>query len=145
MATLPKKLVCFALVALLTMNASDAFTPRNVKDSTLRVHKLAAAKPSSSTEDIKQAKDNKAMAFLKKMGKVGGSANRDYRFAMGIDEGPSTKAVGNNSHAVRCLPMYAYAYLAMSDTTVAVKIPPAYLCSAPSSTQPSLTLPLITL
>jgi hypothetical protein len=32
------------------------------------------------------------MDFLKKVGKVGGAANKDFRFAIGIDEGPSTKA-----------------------------------------------------
>ena len=35
------------------------------------------------------------MQFLKKIGKVGGAANKDYRFAIGIDEGPSTKTQGS--------------------------------------------------
>lgn len=39
--------------------------------------------------------DNKAMAFLKKIGKVGGAANRDYRHAIGVDEGSSGKSVGS--------------------------------------------------
>ncbi len=31
--------------------------------------------------------DNKAMAFLKKIGKVGGAANKDFALSVGIDEG----------------------------------------------------------
>lgn len=37
--------------------------------------------------------DNKAMAFLRKIGKVGGAANKDFVNAMGVDEGP----VGKNT------------------------------------------------
>jgi hypothetical protein len=33
--------------------------------------------------------DNKAMAFLRKVGRVGGAANMDFANAMGIDESPS--------------------------------------------------------
>jgi hypothetical protein len=40
-------------------------------------------------------KTNKAMEFLKRIGKVGGSANKEYIFAMGVDEGPSGKALGS--------------------------------------------------
>ena len=38
--------------------------------------------------------DNKAMQFLKQIGKVGGTANRDFRYAMGVDEGPAGKSAG---------------------------------------------------
>lgn len=31
--------------------------------------------------------ENKAMSFLKKIGKVGGAANKDFALAVGIDEG----------------------------------------------------------
>lgn len=31
--------------------------------------------------------DNKAMSFLKKIGKIGGAANKDFALAVGIDEG----------------------------------------------------------
>ena len=41
------------------------------------------------------AGDNKAMQFLKKMGKVGGAANRDFRYAIGVDEGTSGKSAGS--------------------------------------------------
>lgn len=33
--------------------------------------------------------DNKAMAFLRKVGRVGGAANMDFATAMGLDESPS--------------------------------------------------------
>lgn len=33
------------------------------------------------------------MEFLKKIGKIGGNANRDFRFAVGFDEGPTSKAL----------------------------------------------------
>ena len=35
--------------------------------------------------------DNKAMAFLRKIGKVGGAANQDFTNAMGVDEGTAGK------------------------------------------------------
>ena len=38
--------------------------------------------------------DNKAMQFLKQIGKVGGAANRDFRYALGVDEGPAGKSAG---------------------------------------------------
>jgi hypothetical protein len=40
-------------------------------------------------------RDNKSMAFLKKIGKVGGAANKDFRYAIGIDEGPAGKTHGS--------------------------------------------------
>ena len=40
---------------------------------------------------------NKSMEFLRKMGKVGGAANRDFRFAVGVDEGPSGKSYSNTN------------------------------------------------
>ena len=44
--------------------------------------------------------DNKAMAFLRARGKVGG--NRDFTHAIGIDEGPSTKSDGGGKVRTRC-------------------------------------------
>ena len=40
-----------------------------------------------------KSSDNKAMAFLRKIGKVGGAANKDFVNALGVDEGP----VGKNT------------------------------------------------
>lgn len=39
--------------------------------------------------------DNKAMQFLKKIGKVGGVANKDYRYGVGADEGPAGRTMGS--------------------------------------------------
>jgi len=49
--------------------------------------------PSQQSESKKG--DNRAMAFLKKIGKVGGAANKDFRHAIGIDEGVG-KTQGEN-------------------------------------------------
>lgn len=53
--------------------------------------------PHSSVHTSLQAKDgakeskedNKAMQFLRKVGRVGGAANMDFANAMGLDESPS--------------------------------------------------------
>ena len=37
----------------------------------------------------KKGGDNRAMAFLRKVGRVGGAANMDFADAMGLDESPS--------------------------------------------------------
>jgi len=48
------------------------------------------------------------MAFLKKVGRIGGAANRDFTNVLGIDEGPSGKAAGRggsmtkSKEAFRC-------------------------------------------
>mmetsp|Transcript_2554 Transcript_2554/g.4375 ORF Transcript_2554/g.4375 Transcript_2554/m.4375 type:complete len:279 (-) Transcript_2554:1488-2324(-) len=39
-------------------------------------------------------KDNKAMAFLRKIGRVGGQANQDFKSVIGIDEGSAGKHSG---------------------------------------------------
>jgi hypothetical protein len=44
--------------------------------------------------------DNKAMAFLRKMGKVGGASSEDLMNALGVDEGPvgkTTRTLGGKS------------------------------------------------
>ena len=50
---------------------------------------------SRNSESDRSGQNNKAMNFLKKIGKVGGAANRDFRYAIGVDEGPSGKSAGN--------------------------------------------------
>jgi hypothetical protein len=42
-----------------------------------------------------QPKDNKAMSFLRKIGRVGASTSADFINAVGVDEGPSGKTTGN--------------------------------------------------
>ena len=43
--------------------------------------------------------DNKAMAFLRKIGKVGGANNQDFINAMGVDEGPAGKSMGSGENS----------------------------------------------
>jgi hypothetical protein len=45
--------------------------------------------------------ENKAMSFLRKVGKVGGVANVDFTNAMGVDEGPAGKMSGPGVKPVR--------------------------------------------
>lgn len=40
-----------------------------------------------AVNDDSATTENKAMSFLKKIGKVGGAANKDFALAVGIDEG----------------------------------------------------------
>ena len=54
------------------------------------------ASPDGPSAQSERKADNKAMAFLKKIGKVGGAANKDFRYAIGIDEGPAGKTHGGN-------------------------------------------------
>lgn len=56
--------------------------------------------------------DNKAMKFLKKIGKVGGAANRDFRHAIGVDEGPSGKSAGSTRKVSRAASWELQKYLA---------------------------------
>ena len=49
----------------------------------------ASEDDSESTTSTKKTGDNKAMAFLRKVGRVGGAANMDFANAMGLDESPS--------------------------------------------------------
>lgn len=62
----------------------------------------ATPPPSVSESDNDE---NKAMLFLKKIGKVGGNSNRDFRLAIGFDEGPGGKAVGDGMK-VKFIPHY---------------------------------------
>ena len=43
----------------------------------------------ASTNDENTTGDNKAMAFLRKKGRIGGAANMDFANAVGLDESPS--------------------------------------------------------
>lgn len=65
----------------------------------------ASSSQGSNSESDRSGKNNKAMSFLKKIGKVGGAANRDFRYAIGVDEGPSGKSAGNglNVSGVSCI------------------------------------------
>lgn len=64
---------------------------------------LSSASPSNEGHEHEgeTGKKNSAMDFLKKIGKVGGAANRDFRYAIGVDEGPSGKSAGNGLNVSR--------------------------------------------
>jgi len=51
--------------------------------------RLEAESGDGSSTSTKRRGDNKAMAFLRKVGRVGGAANMDFADAMGLDESPS--------------------------------------------------------
>lgn len=44
------------------------------------------------SDETESKKENKAMAFLRKVGRVGGAANKDFVNALGVDEGPVGKS-----------------------------------------------------
>jgi hypothetical protein len=52
-------------------------------------HPRLQAAASSSSSDKEKKGDNKAMAFLRRKGRIGGAANMDFANAMGLDESPS--------------------------------------------------------
>lgn len=65
---------------------SSAFqVPHSMRRSTVPCNVLAAQ------NDSEPKNDNKAMAFLRKIGKVGGSLNQVTNL-VGVDEGPAGKA-----------------------------------------------------
>jgi hypothetical protein len=60
-----------------------------------------AAASDDDTTTATNAKDNKAMAFLRKIGKVGGSSKDEFLSATGSDEGPSDKTSASGNKAMR--------------------------------------------
>lgn len=83
-----------SILVLALIAVSEAFVPLK-----RQCRKPLFNSKSGTAEGTKQ-KSNKAMKFLKKIGRVGGAANKDFRYAIGIDEGPSSKFQGG--HKVRC-------------------------------------------
>jgi hypothetical protein len=76
---------------------------------------LGDAKSSpEAPSDSKKKKDNKAMAFLKEIGKVGREANRDFRYAIGVDEGSSGKSAGNGMNVRPRTLLHPVAFLVQS-------------------------------
>ena len=51
--------------------------------------RMATTANSNNNNNDAAGDDNKAMAFLRKVGRVGGAANMDFATAMGLDESPS--------------------------------------------------------
>jgi hypothetical protein len=77
------------VVAACLLAESEAFQCRSLV-SVRQTAKFASTDVDEESSDSK--KDNKAMAFLKKIGKVG--VNTDFTHAIGFDEGPSGKTAG---------------------------------------------------
>ena len=80
-----------ALLSILLLEYSTAFQPAASRScASLPRQKcslqLAADNDEGST---KNKGDNKAMAFLRSKGRIGGAANMDFANAMGLDESPS--------------------------------------------------------
>jgi hypothetical protein len=106
-----KVLILLALlsVAIVSSEAFEIAVSRN------QAQQLSlSAKPSPTDNDdpsihttpsttSAKKKDNSAMAFLRKVGKIGGAANHDYTFATGVDEGPSDKTEGEKGAKVRSM------------------------------------------
>lgn len=70
-----------------TALAQSSFTPSTGSSPEISVGVVGSSSSLSNS--------NKAMEFLKKIGKVGGAANRDFRLAIGFDEGSSEKATSS--------------------------------------------------
>lgn len=91
------KLLLLTLSVLGSDSLVVAFSPTGVIRSSCR-RKLLQTILYAEDQKSGSAKksDNKAMAFLRKKGKVGGIANIDFKNAMGVDEGPSGKTKGTS-------------------------------------------------
>lgn len=75
---------------LLILDVTHAFQVAPIRVALRRLPLTCLAE----TED-----DNKAMAFLRKKGKVGGVA--DFTNAMGVDEGPAGKTSGSGGDGIK--------------------------------------------
>lgn len=76
---------------------------QQIKNVAQRSPRLASyARGENKQDTTKEAGgDNKAMQFLKKIGKVGESSNRDFRYAIRVDEGPAGKCSGSGLNVSR--------------------------------------------
>jgi hypothetical protein len=80
------------LTLVMAIRSALSFQSESFKNGPSLRSELCSAFSSVPSKDDGDNKENKAMAFLKKIGKVGGSASRDFRFAIGVDEGASGKS-----------------------------------------------------
>ena len=93
-----KRILATALLLLISQPCVNSFVVRPALPAAathLTAAKSADESKSDSGDNGKSKgikKDNKAMAFLRKMGRVGG--NKDFVNAVGSDEGPAGKASG---------------------------------------------------
>lgn len=67
-----------------------------------RRSRIHAGENGGDASDDDDGGDNKAMAFLRKIGRVGGVSNIDFKTAVGVDEGPAGKAKGGSTKVSSC-------------------------------------------
>ncbi|KAL7524024.1 hypothetical protein ACHAXR_000409 [Thalassiosira sp. AJA248-18] len=78
------------LLPLLLSSYADSGAAFQLPSSaTYRQHTRLHVSASSDEDSGNKKGDNDAMAFLRKVGRVGGAANMDFANAMGLDESPS--------------------------------------------------------
>ena len=103
MNVLPKVLILLSLISVAIVS-SEAFEIAVSKNQAAPKLSLSA-KPSPTDDPVptEKKKENSAMAFLRKVGKVGGENNHDYTFATGVDEGASDRIDGEKDGKVRSM------------------------------------------
>ena len=93
-----------SLLCILLLEYSAAFQHAASHLSRARKQSLLLQKASADDEGSKKKRgDNKAMAFLRSKGRIGGAANMDFASTMGLDESPSggtqSKSTGGTKKA----------------------------------------------
>eukprot|EP00581_Thalassiosira_minuscula_P008879 CAMPEP_0183712204 /NCGR_PEP_ID=MMETSP0737-20130205/7398_1 /TAXON_ID=385413 /ORGANISM="Thalassiosira miniscula, Strain CCMP1093" /LENGTH=300 /DNA_ID=CAMNT_0025940783 /DNA_START=27 /DNA_END=932 /DNA_ORIENTATION=+ len=87
---LPVLLLSYNADAFQLSSSQNCITHKQHHRRTTATTPLRASDDDESNETTtKKSDDNKAMAFLRKVGRVGGAANMDFANAMGLDESPS--------------------------------------------------------
>lgn len=91
-----------SLLTILLLGYSAAFQHAASHLSRARKQSSLLQKKSADDEGSKKKKgDNKAMAFLRSKGRIGGAANMDFASAMGLDESPSGGTQSKSSGGTR--------------------------------------------
>jgi hypothetical protein len=104
MLVLPKVLILLSLLSIAIVS-SEAFEIAVSSRNQVAQKVSLSAKPSPTDDPVptERKKENSAMAFLRKVGKVGGENNHDYTFATGVDEGASDRIDGEKDGKVRSM------------------------------------------
>jgi hypothetical protein len=97
LATMMQRRTLTLLALVMAIRYVFSFQSASFKNGQSPRSELCSAVSSVPSKDDGDNKENKAMAFLKKIGKVGGSASRDFRFAIGVDEGASGKSLDQSA------------------------------------------------
>jgi hypothetical protein len=97
LATITQRRTLTLLTLVMTVRCAFSFQSASFKNGPSSRSELCSAFSSVPSKEDGDNKENKAMAFLKKIGKVGGSASRDFRFAIGVDEGASGKSLDQSA------------------------------------------------